>query len=95
MLLEWHSTSRSGIAWTILVLCICVVMQMLGTTMTLWNFDLQLDPVNAPLLEGFSLPAIVPDTEPSANAVLVAPSSERPPHLVSTHALFHPPIILV
>lgn len=37
--------------------CIGIFMQMLGTTMTLWDLSYQLDPDKAPLLEGFSLPA--------------------------------------
>ncbi len=39
------------------LVCIGVLMQMLGTTMTMWDLSYQLDPDNAPLLEGFSLPA--------------------------------------
>jgi hypothetical protein len=43
------------------LVCIGVLMQMLGTTMTMWDLSYQLDPDNAPLLDGFSLPATFVD----------------------------------
>ena len=59
------------------VICLCVLMYALGTTMTLWNLEFQLDPVNGPLLEGFSIPATVSNPQPSPPTPLFAESSNR------------------
>ncbi len=91
MLLERCSANHAEVAWILLALCLCVVMQMLGTTMTLWDFELQLDPPHAPLLEGLSLPTVLPDTTPSLIAAAVTLSSETLPHLLSAHSLLRPP----
>jgi hypothetical protein len=59
------------------VVCLCVVMQMLGTTMTMWDFQYPLDPVNAPLLEGFSLPTAFVGFQPVTvvwSTVVTAPA---------------------
>ncbi|HEU4684649.1 MAG TPA: hypothetical protein VFS39_09145 [Nitrospira sp.] len=86
------STSRMRMV-TLLFLCLCVLMQMLGTTMTLWDFQLQLEPVNGLLLEGLSLPAGVSDvTSLVVTTVLDEDSPHVPRHLHDTR-LLHPPIL--
>ena len=37
-------------------LCLCILMQVLGTTLTLWACEFESDPSNSLLFEGFSLP---------------------------------------
>lgn len=91
MLLDRCSPNHTGMAWTVLVLCICVLMQMLGTTMTLWNFELQLDPVNAPLLEGLSLPTALVNATSSLIIAILAISSERLRYLLRSQGLLRPP----
>lgn len=76
------------------VICLCIVMYALGTTMTLWDLQLELDPVNAPLLEGFSLPATLVDLRPTISNVSL---HEIPPFLrmqPKEESLFRPPISL-
>ena len=95
MLLERYSTSRAGTVWTVLILCLCILMQMLGTTMTLWDLEFQLDPVNAPLLEGYSLPTVLADASLLLNIAVLAISSETLQKLLRSHGLFRPPNSLV
>ena len=45
--------------------CLCVLMFMLGSTMTLWTMQFALDQTDNSLLEGFSLPAVVSDVIPT------------------------------
>lgn len=91
MHLKRHSPTRAAVAWTVLVLCICILMQMLGTTMTLWDFELQLDPDNAPLLEGFSLPALFAYAALSVIIAVLAISSESLRYCFWPHGLLRPP----
>jgi hypothetical protein len=55
----------SGTTVAVGILCICVVMQMLGIAMTMWDLQLQLDTLSAQVLEGLSLPAVVSSLWPS------------------------------
>jgi hypothetical protein len=73
------------------VLCLCVVMYMLGSTMTLWTLQFAFDETDNPVLEGFSLPTIVGDFVP---AMLVASSREqstRAKGSLNEHSLLRPP----
>lgn len=81
-------------ASAIAFICICVFMQMLGTTMTLWDLDLELDQANAPLLEGLSLPAIFSDVPPYSATALLADSTRTLRHILRDHTLFRPPNFL-
>jgi hypothetical protein len=85
------STDRSTTAYSVLFLCLCVFMQLLGATMTLWDLDIDLDPVNAPLLEGFSLPTSFPNIKPAGPAAFFYYSIETARYLLRTHHLFRPP----
>ena len=73
------------------IICLCVVMYMLGSTMTLWTLQFAFDQTDNPVLEGFSLPTIVADLVP---AMLVASSRERSTATkgaLNEHSLFRPP----
>jgi hypothetical protein len=79
------------LSYAIGVICLCVVMYMLGSTMTLWTLQFAFDETDNPVLEGFSLPTIVADLVP---AVLVASSGERSPRAkgaLNEHSLLRPP----
>ena len=81
--------------WTVATfgfICLCVVMQMLGTTMTLWDLEFQLDPVNAPLLEGFSLPADVLDPLPPGAFAFLSYSAQDTQAILQDRMFFRPPI---
>jgi hypothetical protein len=77
---------------TFAFICLCVFMQMLGTTMTLWDLDVEMDQANAPLLEGLSLPATFADVPRSSATSLLAHSTETLRHVLRDYILFRPPI---
>jgi len=54
--------------------CLCVLMFMLGSTMTLWTMQFALDQTDNSMLDGFSLPAMVSDVIP---AMPVTPFREQ------------------
>ena len=56
MLLERGPCLPRLIFYGIGVICLCVMMYMLGSTMTLWTLQFALDQTDNPVLEGFSLP---------------------------------------
>jgi hypothetical protein len=58
------------------LICLCVVMFMLGSTMTLWTLQFALDHTDDPVLEGFSVPTAVSNVVP---AMPVTPARETPP----------------
>jgi hypothetical protein len=75
----------------IVMLCLCVIMQMLGSPGTLLNPTLSTD-VFAPTLEGFSIPPSLTHVMPFAHTIAVTetPKSFHVPVLAFT--LFHPPL---
>ncbi len=95
MLLMRNSFHRSTMAHAVLVICLCVFMQMLGTTMTLWDLELELDPLNASLLDGLSLPAFSSDVRPSHAVALLEQSRTSSPYFLHAHSLFRPPNPLI
>ena len=73
------------------LICLCVLMYMLGSPMTLWTMQFPLDQTDTVFLEGFSLPTTVSDVIP---AMVVSPSSETSPGAkreVNEDALLRPP----
>jgi hypothetical protein len=79
------------ILYCIGVVCFCVAMNMLGSTMTLWTMQFALDQTDNVVLEGFSLPAAVSDVVP---AMPVTPSREASAGVkkdLNEHNLFRPP----
>lgn len=73
-------------------ICLCVVMQMLGTTMTLWDLEFSLDPVNASLLEGFSLPVDFTELPPLAMVASLFYTARELRALLQDRTFFRPPI---
>ena len=59
----------------ICLICLCVMMFMLGSTMTLWTMQFALEHTDNPVLEGFSLPAVLSDLTPAMPAT---PCPETP-----------------
>lgn len=92
MLLERRS--RFGrIMWCgIGLVCLCLVMYVLGSTMTLWAMEFPLDQADSPLLEGFSLPTTLSDLVPLLLASSTGESSTTVLRPVSEHGLLRPPI---
>ena len=76
----------------LLLLCVVIVMQMLGTTTSLWTFDFESGTVETALQEGFSLPADVsiplPFLATSGDVELARPIRS----LLTEATLFRPPL---
>ena len=92
MLLERGAPIPRLVSYGIGVICLCVVMFMLGSTMTLWTMQFALDQTDNALLEGFSLPTTVSTVVPS---MPVMPSPELSSSVkgdVNEPSLLRPPI---
>lgn len=74
------------------LLCFCVIMYMLGTTITLWNVEDPTDFFTASVLEGFSLPSIGMVSSVSLQRILYSPSPPLEHEILLAQSLFHPPI---
>ena len=75
----------------IALVCLCVVMFMLGSTMTLWTLQFAFDQTDNSVLEGFSLPTVVADILP---VMPVTSSRERfavAKGEPNAHSLLRPP----
>jgi hypothetical protein len=91
MLLERRPWLRRLAFYSIGLVCLCVMMYMLGSAMTLWTLQFALDKTDNPVLEGFSLPTSLPDATP---AMPVTPSRDTRPGLkkeINEHNLLRPP----
>ena len=91
MLREREHRLSHLILYGIGVVCLCVAMNVLGSTMTLWTLQFALEQTDNLVLEGFSLPATMSDVVP---AMPVAPSREASSELkkdVNEHSLLRPP----
>lgn len=84
-------THRPLAVCAVLFICLCVFMQMLGASMTLWNPDQEIDSINAPVLEGFSLPTATSNIPPSFAIRLWQNSSPFLRSFLRQQVLFHPP----
>ena len=91
MRLERGSSLQRLVLYGIGLICLCVVMYMLGSPMTLWTMQFSLDQTDNVVLEGFSLPTTVSDVVP---AMVASPSSETSPGAkseVNVDGLLRPP----
>ena len=76
MLLERGPSFQRLVLYAIGLICLCVVMYVLGSPMTLWTMQFALDQTDTVVLEGFSLPTTVSDAIP---AMVGSPSNETSP----------------
>lgn len=76
----------------ILLLCLCVVLQMLGVPVTLLSPSVTSDILGASVLEGFSLPPTLPELALLADSVLVREVHPIVHVPLLASALFHPPL---
>jgi hypothetical protein len=74
------------------LLCLCVVMQMLGVSATILNPSATPDTLGAAVLEGLAIPPAVPPVMRTPSAVLLEPRQESLHALLLTHSQFHPPV---
>jgi hypothetical protein len=91
MLREGRPRVSRLVCLSIGLLCLCLVMYMLGSTMTLWTMEFSLDKPDNPLLEGLSLPTIVSEMTPAMPVASALEPSPRPTGKVDEHSLLRPP----
>ena len=82
---------RRLVFYGIALLCLCVVMYALGSTMTLWTMEFSLEQTDNPLLEGFSLPTVLSDVTPAMPVSSAGPSSTVAEQVIDGHGLLRPP----
>jgi hypothetical protein len=75
-----------------MLLCFCVVVQMLGVPVTLLNSGGAADALAASAYEGFSVPSSLPQLTPSFKIVPVTDAQPSVHVPVLASALFHPPV---
>lgn len=76
-----------------MLLCLCIMVQMLGVPMTLLSPTGTVDTLAVSASEWFAVPPSIPQPTPSVEMVPVtdAPPSVHVPVLASV--LFHPPVL--
>ncbi|MBA5868244.1 MAG: hypothetical protein GDA67_16235 [Nitrospira sp. CR1.3] len=79
----------------VLFLCLCVMMQMLGTPGTLLSPTLASDIWGTSVLEGFSIPPNPAQPTPSASAISATEMQTFLHVPVLASAPFHPPLLQV
>ena len=72
-------------------LCLCILMQVLGTTLTLWACEFESDPSNSLLFEGFSLPVSHLELYPPAIIGLAVEHLPKVCQAGNDHTLLRPP----
>lgn len=92
MLLERRSRFGRIVCYGIGLVCLCLVMYVLGSTMTLWTMEFPLDQTDGPLLEGLSLPTTLSDLVPLLSASSAGESAATALRQLSEHGLLRPPI---
>lgn len=85
--------SRQGKVYMamVMLLCLCVMVQMLGVPATLLHPLEPVDTLAVSVSEGFSVPSSFPQLTPSVEMVLVTDLPLSVHMLVLASALFHPP----
>jgi hypothetical protein len=91
MLRKRGSRVRRIMFYGIGVVCLCIVMYMLGSSMTLWTLEFPFDQTESPLLEGFSLPTILFDFNPAMLVTSTAEQSLSAKRHLDEHSLLRPP----
>jgi hypothetical protein len=91
MLLERGSRLRRLLYYGVGLICLCVVMFMLGSTMTLWTMQFALDQTDNPVLEGFSVPTAFSVATPAMPVTASSEPSGGAKRDVNEHGLLRPP----
>jgi len=77
----------------VMLLCLCIMAQMLGVPVTLLNPAVAADTLAVSVSEGFSVPSSLPQLTPSGEMVPVTDAQPFVHVLVLASALFHPPVL--
>lgn len=87
------SASQGSLIGVVMVLCVCVLLQMLGTPVTLLNPSAFSDTLGASVLEGFTVPPALLSLDFSAESV-PAPDVHPSVHIpLLSSMVFHPPVL--
>ena len=73
------------------LICLCVLMYMLGSTMTLWTMQFAVDQTDNSQLEGFSVPTMVADVTPALPITPLRDASIGIRGALNEHNLLRPP----
>lgn len=73
------------------LICLCVAMYMLGSTMTLWSMQFAQDRTDNVVLEGPSLPSTVSDVVPAMPVTASREMRPRNKQDIDEHNLLRPP----
>jgi hypothetical protein len=92
MLVERGARVPRLVFYGIGLICLCVVMFMLGSTMTMWTMQFALDQTDNALLEGFSLPTIISNIIPTMPVTPARETSSGVKRDVNEQSLLRPPI---
>lgn len=76
----------------VIFLCVCVIVQMLGVPVTLFNLANAPDTLTASVLEGYAVPPTLPELALSPESVLVTELHPPVYARIFASALFHPPV---
>jgi len=77
----------------VVLLCLCIVVQMLGAPMTLLSPGAAADAPAVSASEGFSIPSSLSQLTPSVDMVLATDEQPSTHVLVLASTLFHPPVL--
>ena len=81
-------TNRSWFVLVVFLLCFCVVMQMLGVPVTMWN-PWETDTSGENL--GFTIPPTIPQLNPSILLTSLEMGQPNPYTFLLLRTVFHPP----
>jgi hypothetical protein len=73
------------------VVCLCVVMFMLGSTMTLWTMQFALEQTDNDVLEGFSVPTTISNVIPPMPVTPARQTTREGRRDIDEHDLLRPP----
>lgn len=77
----------------VMLLCLCIVVQMLGVPMTLLSPGAAADAPAVSASEGFSIPSSLSQLTPSVDMVLATDAQPAAHVPVLASRLFHPPVL--
>ncbi len=76
-----------------LLLCLCVLMQMLGVPISLWSPADMADVYGASILEGYAVPPLLPESSQPQRGVPLREQDDASRVPLLDHSLFHPPVL--
>lgn len=88
---QWARLGRQSQCVMALVLCLCVIMQMLGVPVTLLSVEDSSDEFSRSVLEGFAVPQILSPLTLTPESIPVSEWPHSAHLLVLASQRFHPP----